>query len=160
MVCPQGPPWRTRRGCALPDQCPLNPVRAALLLRFFTFWKFDFRGSLTNNAWKVLICGTSYKHSMLQKLLTMSCLFANVANYISPSPINIHLALYHKKFVQFSGISWRCLFISSMFVHAVLFCFLLFLTLWYSFLFEVWKCSYLKDNTGLCFKWIDEIECL
>lgn len=111
------------RGCVRMGQCPLSLGRAAVIVIFFYISKVRFQGVL----WLIML----EKFDIWDKLQTFNVVkiphyelpLCHVANHISfPSPINIHLVLYHKKFVQLSGIFWKCLIISSLhlFIHVVI----------------------------------------
>lgn len=125
MISPLGPPWRARRECASLDQCFLNPIRAVLLLWFFTFWKFDCKGF---NDWKCLK-NFDMQDKVLRKWPAMSCSLP-MSLITSPSlpPLIYTLCSIHKKFTQFSGIFWRYFIISCLhlFTCAGLFCFVFF----------------------------------
>lgn len=163
MLCPQGPPRRAKRG-TMPTQTKVLqihlefiPPKFILLLWFFfffTFPKFDLKGFYDSKCLKIFDMWDKAQTFNTEKMADRELPFCQCClPLLLLFCINMQLEV-HRKFVQFSGMIWRCLIFSfvHLLVHAGLICFVFFL--WHSFLLGVWECLNLKDNTNLFFKWI------
>lgn len=148
---------------AHPNQGPPNSFRIhssqihsaiVIFFFFFTFPKFDLKGFYDSKCLKIFDMWDKAQTFNTEKMADRELPFCQCClPLLLLFCINMQLEV-HRKFVQFSGMIWRCLIFSfvHLLVHAGLICFVF--ILWHSFLLGVWECLNLKDNTNLFFKWI------